>query len=469
MQETSELRAGSGCNPAIEAPPGYGPDWLSRVWTDLPDRTRDVLVRRLRGETLESIGRLHHVGRERIRQIQKTGVSELVAAQVANDPGLDSRARDALDGRSAVTEEALVRAIHLARSDARDLVLDQLGLRHPKVGTSTLTGLWCLDDYSLEEQLDLLLAVVPCSEEEATAAAAELGMPPGFDWHGYLTLETGSLMSHPLGLVRRSRAVRDIAYLWLRAEGEPRPLAELVDPSGAVSIAALRELLRRDPEFVRVKPEGTWALADWRLPGTGRRYESALDAVVEVLRELGPMRQPALQAEVQLRYPVSAWRVQQCLSSTMVGLNESGEFDLAERGARPVEDAEPTKPAHIEESGSVLGISMQVTHDMLRGSGLGVHRWLTWRLGLRTAPSSRYFRLPSESGEVVVRRGLSGSQVSSLRVAAQSLGVVEGCTVVMILRTADESAELVHSCPANSCPAMDPTPPGHDSGSGPID
>src|ERR1700729_1952084 len=62
-----------------------------------------------------------------------------------------------------------------------------------------------------------------------------------------------------------------------------------------------------------------------------------------------------------------------------------------QRGAVPVEDEEPNRPAYIQASGSVVGVRLEVNHDLMRGSGIAVNRWLTWYLGLRTVPSLRRF------------------------------------------------------------------------------
>ena len=151
--------------------------------------------------------------------------------------------------------------------------------------------------------------------------------------------------------------------------------------------------MRRDDAFAQVRPEGTWALADWRVPGSDNRYTTAVDVVVEVLREIGPLDYEHLRDECQQRYPVSEWRITQCLSSNLIGINGEGLYDLAERGATPIEDSEPKKPRNIEASGNVVGIELTVDSELLRGSGIPVHRWLTWYLKLRTAPSTRHFDL----------------------------------------------------------------------------
>lgn len=421
-------------------------DWLSAAWETVPERDRDVVTRRLSGETLERIGEDLGIGRERVRQLQKRALELLVAAQQANDDGLCDRVRDAAQGESAIAETALAHASRAARWPARDAVISGIGLVHPVVNGREIDTFWTFEPSALGDLLQRLAAAVPCGFDEASATAVDLGVPPGFDWCRELTTSGAAQQVDGLGWVRSSKKVRDTAFLWLRGEGEPRTLSEIASAAGTKNEHALREHLRRDSKFAQVKPEGTWALTDWRVPGADNHYKSALDAVVEVLNDLGPMNLARLQAEARSRYPVTTWRIQQCLSSNVLGLNTDGLYDLVERGAIPIEDKEPRRPPNIEVSGPVVGVALTVDHDLLRGSGLGVNKWLTWHLGLRTSPSSRHFALPADRGEVTIRRGLSNAQISSLRAPATELGVVQGCRLTLLLRTDLNSADLVHAC-----------------------
>lgn len=432
-------------------PAGQENDWLSLVWRALDRRSRTILERRLAGETLDSIGQDFGVVRERVRQLQASGIDQLLRVQEAYDPRLRDRIVEALEEPAAISESTLIEITGLEKSCARDILMGRFGLTHPKVGSRVLDDLWAADSDELSQRIRRLYNILPCARVEFMSATVEVGIPPGVDFEDEHFSEAAGFQWTEIGIVRRKRYVRDLAFLWLQAEGAPRSLADIATASGAKSQPALREKLRRDDGFAQVRPEGTWALADWRLPEASRQYESAIDAVIEVLRDLGPLSLSHLQTEVQLRYPVSLWRIQQCLSSNIIGLNADGEFDLAERGAHPIEDAEPGQPSNIQESGPVVGVSLRIDHNLLRGSGLAVHKWLTWRLGLRTAPSSRLFRM-ADGGELVVRRGLSNPQVSSLRVPALRLGVVEGCRVVLLLRMADDTADLIHSCSETECP-----------------
>jgi hypothetical protein len=253
------------------------------------------------------------------------------------------------------------------------------------------------------------------------------------------------------GWVRASSEGRDATFLWLTDTAEARPIAEISESLG-FGEHALREALRRDTRFTQLRPEGTWALTDWKTAKTTRNYDNAEQAVVEVLRDLGPLTLAQLTAETIKRYPVSTWRIAQCVSSSNVGRTPLGLYDLAERGALPIEESEPRRPDNVVESGNIIGLRLPVSYDLLRGSGLAVNRWLTWRLGLRQAPSSKRFTLVELDGEIVVRRTTSTSSISTLRSAVASLGLVEGCQVAVLLRLNSATADVRHACSPGNCP-----------------
>lgn len=101
-----------------------------------------------------------------------------------------------------------------------------------------------------------------------------------------------------------------------------------------------------------------------------------------------------------------------------------------------------------------MGTELDVDHEILRGSGIPANRWLTWCLGLRTAPSTRYFALMDSEGTLAVNRGTSDSQLSSLRAVAQALEVVRGCKIAVLLHLDTDTATTRRTCPAGASPAM---------------
>ena len=430
--------------------------WLDLAWLQQSERSRQILTHRIAGKTLEMVAQDLGVVRERVRQLQKKSTDELLAAQQVHDPELPVRLKVGVGARSAISEEELAELTHLRADVARDVILGQLGLAHPAVWTTTIPDLWAFDRSALGGQLADLVSMAPFTDGEARIAAANLGIPGQLDLAGILSYSGSKLSLHDLGWIRKARQGRDIAYLWLRADAEPRTTAEIAAVTENTE-HAIRETMRRDELFAQVRPEGTWALADWRSPGADNRYSSAVEVMVGVLHDFGPLDLERLRAETQQRYPVSVWRINQCLSSNLIGLNDDGLYDLVERGATPIEDSEPKQPAHIQASGSVVGVELLVDRDVLRGSGIPVSRWLTWHLGLRTAPSSRYFRLPGSFGEVTIRRATSNAQISSLRAVAKVLGAVKGCKITLLLHTDTAAADVRHTCAPGTCPAQLPT------------
>jgi hypothetical protein len=432
------------------------PGWLDAAWAALPERSREILRRRLAGETLDEIGRALDLTRERVRQVQKTSESALVRAMEQRAPQLPSALHTELGDSPAVADPHIAALVQAHSATALGCLLKTLGLSHPHTWDGALSDYWTFRPSGLQQQLRRMVELAPLTYQEADQAASELGLPEDLDWQSILARSNSKLAAHNLGWIRPARATRDVAYLWLKLEGEPRPADEIAAQAGCSEHAA-RENMRRDPAFSQVRPEGTWALTDWRVPGSENRYSSAVDALVEVLRDLGPLPVDQLRVETQRRYPVSDWRVNQCLSSNLIGLNAAGLYDLAERGAVPVEDTEPKQPPNIKTSGDVVGIELEIDREILRGSGIPVNRWLTWHLGLRTAPSTRHFALPEGHGEVRVTRATSNAQISSLRAVTLELGLVEGCKLALLLNTSTDTASVRHICPHEACRARTAT------------
>jgi Sigma-70, region 4 len=429
-----------------------GDDWLDDAWRTLPDRWDVIIARRLAGETLDRVAETFDVTRERIRQLQQKAEAALVDAQRQQAPLLPQQLTDALADHLAVRESKLAALLPTRASVARQALFRQLGASPPRSWAGDLLGYWTRHPAALGLLLRKLAALAPMTDDETDMAVRELGFPADLPIE-YLLEQPGSkLTHHPLGWIRTARTGRDLAYLWLSGEGEPRVAGDVAAIAGT-SEHAIRETMRRDDDFAQVRPEGTWALAAWRLPGTDNRYSSAVDVVVDVLRELGPLNYEELRTESQRRYPVSSWRITQCLSSAAIGLNKEGCYDLAERGAAPIEDSEPTQPSSIQVCGDVVGLVLNVDSEMLRGSGIGINRWLTWYLGLRTAPSSRYFEITDQPGVITVKRATSASQLSSLRTAALNMDLVEGCKIAVLFHLETETATIRHTCTAETCPA----------------
>lgn len=428
-------------------------DWLAVTWNDLSDRESTILSRRMQGETLQDIATDQSLTRERVRQLQKRATNAMVAAAEVHDRHLMSRLALTLGSAAAIENRHATAELPPAPADVQKVMLKVLGFRHPRTWDGELVEWWTRMPEELDRRLNAVVALAPLSHDDLLAALTDVGLTFELPVTTLLRSPNSKLNESPTGWYRPSRAGRDLAFLYLQSQGAPRTTSEIAAAvGGTTSEHAIRETMRREDAFAQVRPEGTWTLTDWRVPGSDNRYSSAEETVIEVVRELGPISLNALQREVVRRYPVTSWRITQCLSNHQIGLTATGLYDLTERGATPIEDTEPRRPDTIEAKGHITGVKLNVNHDLLRGSGIPVNRWLTWHLGLRIVPSLKTFRLDS-GGDVTIKRASSNAQISSLRTAVQSLDVVEGCKIVLILNTESGTAKIRHVCPEGDCPA----------------
>ena len=428
-------------------------DSLHRTCSEFDERSREMLQYRRLGDTLDAIGHRYGVTRERTRQIIKMAEAHIVSAADMIDENWRDRIRNFFGQSPAVAEAFLAYGSGDLDRTVGYVLLRAVGAEHPRTWAGNLTGFWSLQPHKLDELLQLLATDAPYRPGDLLLRARALSIPPEVPIEEILNGPRSPLVRASDGawLRRRARS-RDAAYLWLAEEGEPRRDDTIAAAVGG-GIPAIREALRRDERFRRLRPEGTWALSEWRL-ADGSRYTNALDVVLEVLTERGPLTRSALFKEVARRYPVSTARIQQCFSSDRVGLTPDGRLDLVERGAKPLEEDEPRRPDNIatDPSGKVLGIKIPVDKDVIRGSGILVHSWLTWYLGLRLAPMSRVFSIEDGTGFLTVRRNTGGAQLSSLRSQVASMGLIKGCQLVVLFHLQESTVTLRHACDAANCP-----------------
>jgi hypothetical protein len=422
----------------------------SQVLGALNERDLTILVSRLGGETLRELGTRFGMTHERVRQLQEranTTIRERLRADVVAELGRR------LDSAVAVSDAELG-GIILGDSQSRAVVLTAVSASQPRTWAGLLDGWWTRDTAMLRSRLERLIEHAPFHVDELRSRAESCELPEDLPLTELFSHPRSPLVLNPsIGWARRTGAKRDLAFLWLNDVGEPRPAEEIAEAVGAVSGRALGEAMRRDDRFIQIRPEGAWAVSDWKGPGTGARYTNAEEVVLEILRDDGAMSESELIAEARRRYPVSVWRYTQVLSSNRIGVTSDGLFDLAERGATPVEDKEPRRPENMQANadGTLIGVRLTVDRDVLRGSGINVNRWLSWKLGLRTAPTERRFAMDAFDSDLVVRRNMSTTALSSLRAVVNRMGLGLGCEIVVILRLRDDSAGIRHVC--SSCAA----------------
>ncbi|WP_425558269.1 sigma factor-like helix-turn-helix DNA-binding protein [Cryptosporangium japonicum] len=407
------------------------------------------------GKTLESIGQKHELSRERVRQLLLKAQEYLCAVADEFVGGWRDRLT-ALTGRSAVPQSEVASVLGVRDQVAVGPLVEAVGAEHPLTWAGRLNGWWTRSSGALEVLIRRGVEEAPLRGEDIAATFAAAGVPDNVPLLDLLGHPDSPLVPGVGGtwLRRRARG-RDAAYLFLLANGEPCRAEELLAPTGIGRKSAVAEALRRDERFVQLRLEGKWALTEWpHLHVTP--YPNAMEALVAVLTEHGPLHKDALFSRVGERYPVTPWRLHQCLLDDRVGTTADGLIELVARGATPIEESSPTRPARMaaDPAGNVFGVRLTVDKDILRGSGVVVSSWVTWQLGMRQAPMVRTFVITGHPTPIVLKRATSAAQISSLRVLVKENGMVEGCEFVLLLRADDSTARIEHVCAERACPRV---------------
>jgi len=262
----------------------------------LPDRSRDVLVFRFgldkhgAKRTLEAIGKDYDITRERVRQIESSGLSALRESDVYNKHQGEindlEQAMRTLGG--VVSEERALGEIPKNTSE-RNHVLFLLTLGRPFVDereTADFTRRWHVDSTLASQVRDALIALhdiidpshlVP--EEEFLQKFSSCLAKSGVKESNESTLKRWLSMAkrigkNPLGEWGRAtspsvraKSMRDLAYLTLKRHGSPMHFTEVASAIGelfrtkAHSATCHNELIK-DSRFVLVG-RGLYALKEW--------------------------------------------------------------------------------------------------------------------------------------------------------------------------------------------------------------
>jgi hypothetical protein len=417
---------------------------------------RSVLVKRQAGNTLDDIAKELGVTRERVRQLETKAHRQLQVV-LAGEENLMSAWKYRL-ATPGVGEERLLSPYTESGGDVDSqllvgrLCLTLMGAKHPRTFSGKrLKMFWTFKPESLIEALRKLALIAPCEYQEMSANAVNLELDPSLPLHELLE-QSGSPVRYHAELdawIRSTPHDRDAAWIVLQRRGAPtraEDLSSLLD----VPQHNLEEAMRRDKRFTQLTPSGKWAISDWNVKESD--YKSTIDAVIAVLTEQGPQRLAQLTRKVIARYPVSPSAVAQCVAHMAIGRWPDGRIDLVIRGAPQIRDSTPVLPSDVfpEEGGQVLAIRKPVTRDLLRGSGTGLSRYVSWALNMKSAPEERVFA--TSTGEaIVVRKRIQGTNISSLRSFARRLGAGEGCELIVRLKLADGSADVVLGCSSGAC------------------
>lgn len=431
-----------------------GDDVLGGLWDTMEERTKNILELRLLNFTLADIGHDLDLTRERIRQLESQGKGAWGTLVSAVNPSLGRWLKDALATDGVVSLASLKEEACTEKTVGMEVFLQAMGFQKYRAWGEELKGWWVKDPSLIDTGLQLLADNAPFMGAELEERSIEAGIPTKFPIAKALASSRSGLVQDSRGhWVRRRNKGADSAYMYLSEHVRPASLSEIATGTGHSSTRVLANALYRDTNrFTMIRPEGLWALKDWRnVEGTA--YTDASEALIAVLRDMGPLSYQQLSLETQRRYPVTQWRINQCLYHVAVGQTADGRYELVEHGGQPIDHPEPAQPKSMAVSGGKLAMKLRVTSEVLRGSGIAVNGWLAWKLGLYYYPSELEFTNVENVNpqSVIVRRNGSGASVSSLRAFAVAGGLVAGCLIAVIFDQSTTTVRLRHAC-GSACP-----------------
>jgi hypothetical protein len=326
---------------------------VKRLLAAAPERAREVLIRRFGlgtvsgRETLEAIGDRSSITRERVRQIEASGLDAIRASKVFKDaaPAFEEIASHIDSMGVIVPEEELLSALgkdEKSRNRFRFLlVLNAVFFRERE--TNDFFSRWHVDTGTAKNIHDALSRLyVSLSDDEVVPEGEMLDrfleeLKEVNDAYKneevlkrWLSLSK-RIGSNPLSEWGRTSApairikgIRDYAYIAIKRSGSPMHFSEVSKAIDSLftkkaHIATTHNELIKDPRFVLVG-RGLYALTEWGYkPGVVR------DVIRETLEKKGPLKKEEIIEHVK-----SARFVKD--NTILVNLNDSRYFKRMKDG-----------------------------------------------------------------------------------------------------------------------------------------
>ena len=403
------------------------------LFGEASERDAHIIEQRIlepgRTATLEELGDIHGVTRERIRQIEARWRQRIADAVALPARAPLRRALERLATDLGVAAPQGVVARHLARltpADAPDRSADrragELALVLAGPYRQSADG-WFergVDD-AWRKGVETGLQELAASPEPTLEAAGDVlvgaGLHPDLV-EGWIARSPRFRTQHGL-LIDTSGSWADRAVRVLRVVDRPMTFDELDemldDPAGR----GIRARIWSDDRFRRTSKDHV-GLREWG----GEEYTGIVDEIrQEIARHGGAATSAVICDSLVQRFGVSRSSVSAYLGTAFFRRDPDGAFRVAEGverelGSRPIELA---RGCYLHD-GWVYGA--RVTEPMLRGSGFGVTAAFTSHLGLRRIGDSRDFQ--ADWGQVRFARqattSSSGSIRMGLREAAAKIG-----------------------------------------------
>lgn len=288
-----------------------------RLLDTLPERARDILTSRYGlgkdsdKKTLEAIGQIYGITRERVRQIEEYSLSNIRKSDefVKVQETFDELKKIVEELGGVVSEEELLNTIS-TNIGIQNHIHFLLTLGDPFVKykeNNHFTCRWCVDEKLAEQVENSIKNLYETLDDEAILQESEL-IESFLDHLKDVSTEykneeiikrwlgmSKKIDKNPLGEWGKAdspninvKGMRDYAYLVIRRHGSPIHFREVADQitklfDKKAHVATTHNELIKDKRFVLVG-RGLYALSDW-----GYMSGVVRDVIVELLEKNGPM------------------------------------------------------------------------------------------------------------------------------------------------------------------------------------
>ncbi len=325
---------------------------VKKLLAEVPERAREVLVFRFglgtsaTRETLEAIGERWGITRERVRQIEASGIEAIRHSRAFRESeGSFDELRIYIEAQGAIVpEDALLAGLAsdeksrnrfrfllvVGSSFFRERETDDFYARWhvdhhtAEVVHSALTRLYStLDDAEVLSEGEIVNRFLEELKEVNSAYRNEEILKRWLSLSKNISSNPLSEWGKANAPAIRTKGIRDYAYLVIKQKGEPMHFSEVAKAIGDVfskkaHVATTHNELIKDSRFVLVG-RGLYALAEWGFsPGVVR------DVIKDVLKKKPLTRDEVIEAVKKVRYVKD--------NTILVNLNDTRYFKKTKEG-----------------------------------------------------------------------------------------------------------------------------------------
>lgn len=415
-------------------------DVLGQWLGSLPARDRDIVTHRIvwTDRTLDEIGQVHGVTRERIRQLERQLRVALesrllqdewrpvrwAAHQLTAGVGAWARVADIADLDPWQETDRLILSLADLEVDDEEEVVYRQGFSLPR-----------MDDLLYRQPEGEVLDV-----DDAKGRLREQGILDDHIEHAFRAI---GLKQIDDTWVRWSRSYVDQSVAILSVVGEPMTADELTERTGSASVRSMRQRLHDDPRVQRVNRTEV-GLRSWGLP----EYTSVAELMLKVVADRGgSMPVTELAAHLERVYDVKPGTVY-AYTAAPAFVVQDGSIRARGRSEQYEVDADPTAVAGlILVDEDKFSYDVRVDREVLRGSGRPAPEALAGLLGMQPGRSLHFTARDADrttTGSVVVgwsRTSHMGPYLGSIRAQALHDGAQDGDVLRL---TFDPVSMVVH-------------------------